>query len=199
MSNRIETYVHQSLASAGFAVLDPAIAAKLRPDLWGLGNGGLEASWEFGRAKDMLHGLQGLRRFVMRLEAGAKDIPVVARSSDYLAMRIEWVVGQSVIDLIELTEAKPPAPAPMKARAESVSIDRYQGVTTAEPGRICGSCDHFTVGHSCRKSKDTGMERPPANVPHRCMSYVPIWNSSDSRNGPKLWPELLNVEANDVA
>lgn len=190
MSNRIETYIHQSLSSAGFAVLDPLIAATLRPDLWGNGNGGMEASWEFSRSKNLLNGLAGLRRFAARIEGSAQDIAVVARSSDYLAMRIEWVVGRPVIDLFELTEAKPPAPAPIKARAESTSIDRYQGITTAEPGRTCSSCDNLTAGHACRKSKDTGMEHPPANVPHRCMFYVPLWNSTDNRKGPQIWPEI---------
>jgi len=195
MSNRIETYIHQSLASAGFAVLDPHIAATLRPDLWGSGNGGMEAAWEFSRAKNMLNGLAGLSRFAARIEGTAQDIAVVARSSDYLAMRIEWVIGRSVIDLFELSESKPvAAPAPIKARAESVSIDRYQGVTTAEPGRTCSSCDNLTAGHACRKAKDTGMNHPPANTPHRCMSYVPLWNSNDARKGPQLWPEILTAE-----
>ncbi len=63
-------------------MLDPAIAATLRPDLWGAGNGGMEASWEFGRAENMLNGLRGVRRFFMRMEGSTNDIRVVARSSD---------------------------------------------------------------------------------------------------------------------
>lgn len=195
MSKRIESYIHESLAGAGFALLDPVIAATLRPDLWGVGNGGMEASWEFSHAKNM-SGLDGLRRFAVRIEGAAQDIPVVARSSDYLAMRIEWVVGRPVLDLFELTENRPAAvPQPTKARAESFSIDRHPGVATAEPGRTCSSCDHLTAGHACRKAKDTGMAYPPANMPHRCLSYVPLWNATDSRKGPQLWPELVTAEA----
>lgn len=194
MSNRIETYVHQSLAGAGFAVLDSGIAAMLRPDLWGNGNGGMEASWEFGRAENMLNGLRNVRRFFMRLEGNPRDIPVVARSSEYLATRIEWTLGRAVLDLVEVTERKTEAPpAPAVARAASTGIDRYPGIKTKEHGRTCGQCDQITAGHVCRKAKESGFEHPPANVEHRCLSFTPVWNATDTRTGRELWPEIVSA------
>ncbi len=200
MSNRIETYVHQSLAGAGFAVLDHTIAAMLRPDLWGNGNGGMEAAWEFGRAENMLNGLQGVRRFFMRLEGSARDIPVVARSSEYLATRIEWTLGRAVLDLVEVTKGKPTAALePAKARVQSAGLDRFHEIKTAEPGRTCSHCDHLTAGHACRKASETRLDHPAANVQHRCLWFTPQWNATDSRTGRQLWPELVNQEVGHAA
>lgn len=199
MSNRLETFIHQSLAGAGFAILDASIMAGLRPDLWGA-NGGMEAAWEINRASNMINGLADVRRFAVRFEGISNDIPVVARSSDYLAMRIEWVTGKSVLDVFELAENKPvAAPEPTKSRVESFDIDRFPQIKTAEPARTCSSCDHLTAGHACRKSQATGLDHPPANVPHRCIEFKPQWNAMDVRTGRQIWPELVNQEANHAA
>lgn len=195
MSNRIQTYVHQSLAGSGLAILDSQIMAKLRPDLWGA-NGGLEAAWEVNKFGDNLGTLGDLRQFVVRIQGRDREVVVVARSSEYLAMRIEWIVGESVLDVLEIASAAPRAPVPPTApRTSSAGIDRYPGVFTKEPGRRCGECDHITAGHACRKSAETGMEYPPGNVPHRCLAFKPKWDALDMRDGRQLWPELVVATA----
>jgi len=194
MSNRIESYVHQSLAGAGFAVLDPSVAATLRPDLWGSGNGGIEASWEFSRAENMLNGLQGVRRFFIRLDGSTRDIPVVARSSEYLATRIEWTLGRAVLDLVEVAQKSAPV-APTVPQTKAASIDRFPDIVTAEPGRTCSQCDHVSAAGSCIRAKDTGLSFPPPNLKHRCLWFKPHWNSTDSRTGRQLWPEIVAATA----
>lgn len=193
MSARIETYVYQSLAGAGFAILDPVIAATLRPDLWG-GNGGIEAAWEFGRAENVINGLRGVHRFTLRL-ADSRDTAVVARSGSHLASRIEWILGREVKELFHESEVAGTVvadDAPPRARADTPTGDRYAGAVTAEPARSCSSCDHLTAGHACRAAKLSGVEYPAANVPRRCLQFVPLWNAMDMRKGPVLWPELVD-------
>lgn len=192
MTNRVETYIHQSLSSAGFVILDHQFAATLRPDLWG-GNGGMEASWEFGKAENMINGITGVHSFILRLK-GRRDITVLARSADHLARRIEWVLGEAVSALIpEQSIAGDPMVVERPSRAQRSSTDRFAGVGTKEPGRACGDCDHFSAGHTCRKASESGIESPAAGLPRRCLSFSPLFDSLDSRKGPQLWPELVNL------
>jgi len=195
MSTRIQSYVHQALAGSGLAILDSQIMAKLRPDLWGA-NGGLEAAWEVNKFGDNLGTLGALRQFVVRIQGRDREVMVVARSSEYLAMRIEWILGEFVLDVLEITSAAPQVTAtPAVPRTSSASIDRYPGVFTKEPGRRCGECDHLTAGHACRKSAQSGMEHPPGNVTHRCLEFKAKWDSLDKRDGCELWPELVVATA----
>ena len=186
----VETYVHQSIAGSGFAVLDSAIAASLRPDLWGGGNAGLEAAGQFARSQALLSGLPGVRKFIVRLVGDTRDIPVVARSSAHLAQRIEWVIGRDVLDLIEIDVA-PAQPHRAVVRSTATIMDRFPAIKTAEPGRSCSTCDNITAGHRCRKAEQSGYEYPAANIEHRCPSYEPSWDALDRRNGRQLWPDVV--------
>ncbi|MCX7662196.1 MAG: hypothetical protein N2Z61_00375 [Tepidimonas fonticaldi] len=189
---KIETYLHTSLASIGFAILDAEWAATLRPDLWRPGNGGFEAAHDLAAAKNMIRGLN-LPRYVLRLEGTERDLPLLARSPRDLERRIEWVTGRKVRDLFAESDlagvilATPDVPP----RAVRTTDDKHQGVVTKEPGKTCSACANLTAGHRCSKAADSGIEHPAANVSRRCVAFEPHFDAMDARSGRQLWPELL--------
>jgi hypothetical protein len=196
--NPFDHYTHQQLAATGFAILDSATAARLRPDLWGA-SPGLGASHDFARAKDRLASVQGVKRFVLRL-AGRPDLTVLARGDRDLTQRIEWILGEPVLMLFpESAIAGTPAPRHTPPRARPATSDRYAGIVTTQPGRPCESCDHLMLGNACRKSAESGIAHPAARELRRCLAFAPKWDAYDARTGLQLWPELLQAHVEAVA
>ncbi|MBU3652571.1 MAG: hypothetical protein FGM44_05740 [Limnohabitans sp.] len=195
--DRLENYLHTSLSCAGFVLLDAELACGMRPDLWGA-NGGLEAAYEMARPHNAnkINAIPG-QRFLLRLKGHGRDIEVIARSADMLDQRITWATGREVLDLIphaELEGVAMPDPAmAAKPRANRISDDLYHGTPTAEPGRTCGQCDRLAVSGACTSAKDSGITQPAANVLRRCLVFVPLWGSDDSRTGLELWPEIAHA------
>lgn len=110
--SKAHTYVVQSLAHAGFALVDGEVAAILRPDLW---HDGIQSTGDIAEAirNNSLLGLRDVTWGVAGIEGIARPVPVVARNTDALATRIAWVTGRKVTSLEqgEPPVAKPRAPA----------------------------------------------------------------------------------------
>ena len=196
MPTKVLAYTHQALAASGFAILDSRIAITLRPDLW---TSGLEATGGFGLndTRNRLRGIGGVKRFCARLIGVDGTLTVLARSSDNLAKRIEWVTGFEVREIFEEQEiAGIPAPRDVPRRRPPQSADdQHAGIQTAEGSRTCSSCNAMSAGNSCRNASISGLEYPSANVQRRCLGYTPKWDAYDKRPGSELWPELLKLEA----
>jgi hypothetical protein len=195
--DRIENYVHTSLAGAGFVILDSQIACTLRPDLWGA-NGGMEAALEMARPhnRNKIAAIPG-HRFLLRLQGHPRDAEVIARSDDMLDRRIQWATGMEVLDLFSMAELEGVAmvdEATTKPRAIRASDDLHHGTKTAEPGRTCSQCDRLSVNGMCMASEDSQINRPAANVLRRCKAFTPLWGSDDGRNAAQLWPEIVGAK-----
>jgi len=112
-------YVAQSLASAGFALVDGEFARTLRPDLW---HDGIQAAGDIGEAirHNALMGLHGVLWGVATFEGSGRPVPVVTRSTDALATRIQWITGRKVL---RLEQAEAPAARPKAAQPGAVTQD----------------------------------------------------------------------------
>lgn len=114
-------YMNQCLAGAGFAVMDTVVAYRLRPDLW---SSGQECAMSF--RTPMIP--EGCERYIAKLASG-RTVNVFARSADALPRRIEWVIGEAVIDLTNAEREQQPAavrPAPpsndKRAKLEALAM-----------------------------------------------------------------------------
>jgi hypothetical protein len=94
------SYAFDCIAASGFAVMSPAIAYELRPDLWA-------CAADCARTLTTRDKIPGTQRMTATFE-GLGPVLVLARSLDQLAKRLEWIVGRAVIDL---KPAEPEAPA----------------------------------------------------------------------------------------
>lgn len=88
MTTRSTLYTHQSIAAAGFAVMDRQIAWELRPDLWASPQ---DCALTFKKKQDV----QNAHRMIATVE-GYGEVLVFARSLDQLDKRLEWVIGRPV-------------------------------------------------------------------------------------------------------
>ncbi len=98
-----ETYAIEALAHCGLVIDDAEIAAKLRPDIFG------------GGQPDSLYGFTGgIGRAVTKrganpyraiLEGGIVEVWAVWPGN--LAQRIEWVLGEKVIEVVPKPIEKP--------------------------------------------------------------------------------------------
>ena len=191
MSTKFKQYLHQSMAATGFCIVNGGIAASLRPDLWPNGS---ECSGDFMAAKkhgfDAPHGAQA---YLLRIKGYSTDLHLFARNPDQLAQRIEWITGRQVLEAIPIRElqGEPDAPIAASAPARPSNGDLYEGVTTAEAGRTCTSCEHASAGHACKQPEHSGIAEPSMGVLRRCTAYKPHYHAIDGRNGAALWPELV--------
>lgn len=194
MTTKTMKYVNESLAACGFCVLNSAVAMRVRSDIW---TTGVECASDFGRKEltAKLNNLPGVTRFTGQLEGISRNVLVLSRSPDFLAQRIGWVTGYSVLQLLPEGHYLP-APsgqteATMQRWSEPTTDDRFSGITTKEPGRTCGTCQHMTAGHNCSVAEISGLEHPAGGTWRRCLGYTPTREQYDSRTGVQLWPELV--------
>jgi hypothetical protein len=195
MSTKANIYIDQSLAACGFAVLDSTIACTLRPDLW---HSGMEAAGDFSPRFFQPSGRVGVTRYKGFFE-GREDRPIeiLARSSDRLALRVEWVTGAKLTDLYEVVASPvgtPVTPTVPRSRATQIAGDLYQGVETKESARSCGECEHLSVAGRCLRAQESSLEWPQQNALRRCLAFTPKFDSRDSRSGLQLWPEIVNAK-----
>ena len=99
------SYAFDCLATSGFVVMSPAIAYSLRPDLWACVQ---DCALTLGAKAE----IPGTQRMVAVLE-GVGPVPLLTRSTDQLAKRIEWVTGHKVSDL------RPARPEPVTPEVPS--------------------------------------------------------------------------------
>lgn len=194
MSTKANLYLDQQLAASGFAIQDSVIACTLRGDLW---TSGMEASADFAPSRFRLKDRPGVRQFIAVFKGReSRPVVVLARNSDHLALRIEWVTGLTVLDLYEeATGQQVPTGSELHHKPlQEVSDDVHAGVLTKEPGRTCGDCENITVGGRCKGYPASGIERPVQGTLRRCVAFTPKYDSVDSRTGRQLWPELTAVE-----
>jgi hypothetical protein len=128
MTTKTKQYAHQCLAACGFAVMRSEVAWQLRPDLWGSAQ---ECGVTFGRVD-----IEGAQRMTATL-AGIGETPVLTRSTDRLAERIEWVTGIKV-EKIEAEQSAGPVMCaqPFGGEAQRMAVDklaRMQALAAMEP------------------------------------------------------------------
>lgn len=190
MSNA-ERYVTEGLAHAGFAVISGEVAFTLRPDLWSTG---VDAGMQLARLRSGAR--HRVARYTVQFDGLNRPVEVLARSIDRLALRLEWVTGMAVVDIADLQAAIKTQPVQVVARQPTPQPggDQFAGVTTAQPGRTCGECDHILMTGRCSAHAESGLEWPHPNTPRRCPAFKPLWDSYDGRTGQVLWPELAGVK-----
>jgi hypothetical protein len=184
-------YGNESLAASGIAVWNSQIAMTLRPDLW---SSGVDCGMDFGRlySRQVIDShLDGkCHTCFVTLEGIDARVKVLARSLDMIAKRVEWLTGYTVIKIDVESHVPRPVRAVVPPRV-AVNGDRFSGVVTKEAGIACSNCNHFTAGHSCRNPEVSGIAVPDSRVGRRCLAFVPIYESMDSRSGVQRWPELV--------
>lgn len=117
MSTKSTIYTQQALAATGFAVQNSIVAWRLRPDLWASDQ---ECGVDFRRVK-----VAGTLRMRATL-AGLGPVIVLARSTDMLAKRIEWITGfpVSAIEPAEDDEAAATAAVTAETTARQFAAQR---------------------------------------------------------------------------
>lgn len=126
------TYVQQSLAACGFAVIASQIAYKLRPDLWASGQ---SCAYDIRPMQ-----IDGTIRLSVRLEGLDAPVLVLTRSMDDLARRIEWITGHRVVEIGEYQEKPQPVAtiAPDPAAYRQARIDTLRRLASQElPAHEC--------------------------------------------------------------
>jgi hypothetical protein len=86
-----ESYAFDCIAASGFAVMSPAVAYELRPDLWA-------CAADCARNMKTRDKIPGTRRLTVIFE-GLGPVLVLTRSLDQLEQRLAWIVGRAVLDL----------------------------------------------------------------------------------------------------
>lgn len=192
MSTKSKTYIHQSLAACGFAVLSASVAWKLRPDLWASAQ---DCGMDF-RSADV----EGTQKVTAYL-AGIGPVSVLTRSLDLLDSRIEWVTGcfvEAINDAPSVTKAAH-AVAPVVVKVADMRAGKDYGIATAEGPRTCGECHNLTAGGTCKAAARcvldfvAGEYRPLPNAPRKCLGFTAKFEAMDGRSGRALWPEIAAV------
>jgi hypothetical protein len=116
------SYAFDCIVASGFAVMSPAIAYELRPDLWA-------CVADCARTLNTQTKIPGTQRLIVTFE-GYGQVLVFARSMDSLEKRLEWIVGQPVIS-IKQAEAIAPTnerPDPLRTEQAAKESDRMEQV-----------------------------------------------------------------------
>jgi hypothetical protein len=108
VNSKVQRYVIEQLAAAGFAVLSARVAFKLRPDVWASAmNCGGDFSEALPKLRQYVGSLPGVSLFETQMESTPDWVMVATRSTNMLSQRIEWVTGESLNGLRPVTEVKP--------------------------------------------------------------------------------------------
>lgn len=190
MSNA-QKFIAESLGACGFAILRGQVAYTQRPDLWATGS---DASFDFmeKNLQNRLGNIQGCTTYLVRFDGiDGPLIKVLARSSDQLAQRIEWVTGFKVRQMMpesEMAGQRDQSDFPVRKKGPDRG-DRYVGIVTVEGPITCSSCERINQLGDCLAFGESGIKFPLPNEPRRCLGYRPEY-SVGGRTGAQLWPEL---------
>jgi hypothetical protein len=195
MTTKTQTYIHQSLAACGFAVLSSVVAWKLRPDLWGSAQ---ECGISFAPRP-----VEGVEKVTAHL-VGIGPVPMLTRSLDMLAQRVEWVTGCQVEAIDDggaspVATVRPLSAMPALAKTHDLRAGKDYGVATKEGPRTCGECHNLTAGGTCKAAARcvldfvAGEYRPLPNALRKCLGFTAKFEAMDGRNGRALWPEIAAV------
>lgn len=114
------SYAFDCIAASGFAVMSPAIAYELRPDLWA-------CVADCARTLTTRDKIPGTQRMTATFE-GYGPVLVLTRSLDNLAQRLQWIVGRKVIDIKHAAEEAPAIERPnfLHRQANAQEADRLE-------------------------------------------------------------------------
>jgi hypothetical protein len=137
--SKTKLYATQCLAASGFAMMGAVVAYRLRPDLWASGQ---ECAFDFKpgtRVEDIAR--------MLAIIPGVGNIPVLARSTDQLAQRIEWVTGFKV----EKIEDEPvataaPTQAPVNLESQRRAAEKLE--------RLRELANQRMPEHDCARRKE---------------------------------------------
>jgi len=121
MTQKTKLYATQALAASGFAVMTPIIAYRMRPDLWASGQ---DCAFDF-KGSGLL--IDGAFR-VMAVIDGVGTFPVLTRSRDQLAQRVEWITGFKVERIEDEPAAQDIAPVNQISDTERRAQERLAQV-----------------------------------------------------------------------
>ncbi len=124
------SYAFDCLAASGLAVMSPAIAYELRPDLWA-------CVADCARTLETRAEIPGTQRLTVTFQ-GYGPVLVFARSLDNIEKRLEWIVGRPVLNLKPCEPDVPPAaPADFNRREinakEAERLEQIRKLATEVP------------------------------------------------------------------
>ncbi|MBP9906573.1 MAG: hypothetical protein KBF66_13510 [Rhodoferax sp.] len=189
--NKFQEFVSQSMAATGFCVVDSAIAARLRPDLW---PDARQCSGDFALARKRGFTIPaGAAEYLLRLGGVDHDLQLLARHPHGLLERVQWITGLDAVTLVPQSDlqgtVQPLDIQPKPATAQRGDV--HAGVATAEGPRTCGDCNWLSAGGKCNAADESGIQLPLAREPRRCRAFRPSFEAIDQRVGSMLWPEIF--------
>ena len=145
------SYAFDCLAAAGFAVMSPAVAYSLRPDLWA-------CVQDCARTLGAKAEIPGTLRMTAVLD-GVGQVPVLTRSTDQLAKRIEWVTGHKVSDL------RPARPEPVAPEVPSHLSQEKAAKEAERMARVRKLAGEALPTHDCEFRREIVAARRELGMP----------------------------------
>lgn len=146
------SYAFDCIVASGFAVMSPAIAYELRPDLWA-------CLADCARTLNTQVKIPGTQRLTVTFE-GFGSALVLTRSLNNLAQRLEWIVGRSVLDL------KPAEPeAPPVGHVDCFKQQEINAKETARLEMVRKLAIQELLGHDCQHDRDVLAARKELGMP----------------------------------
>lgn len=145
------SYAFDCIVASGFAVMSPAIAYELRPDLWA-------CLADCARTLNTQVKIPGTQRLTVTFE-GFGSILVLARSLDQLEQRLEWIVGSTVLELKAADPEAPAAERPNQLRWEEKALKAER----LEVARKLAAED--PPSHDCSRRRDILAARKELGMP----------------------------------
>ena len=121
MNSKVQRYIIEQLAGAGFAILDFQVAFKLRPDIWVVSFGARNDFIESQRRLDQYAEIVGVEKLLVTFKDAPEPVRVIARSDDDLGRRILWLTGRRVLSIVETEFLYKSEPASMVRVPETVN------------------------------------------------------------------------------
>ncbi len=193
LGNRLGNYLAESLSLSGFAFVSGRILFELNPHVWASPN---NVGSDLTAATSLLEQFfdeANARRFLIKFrDTPEETIKLIARSSDNLARRVQWITGRQVASVEEVACLFDAAPAPA-ATAE--------GQRRGDPGTIrvsaAASCSSAPESRATRSSTDRGMDlaRARCTSRRRCRAEEHVQVRAASLASGTSWTSRASTSA----
>ncbi len=145
------SYVFDCIAASGLAVMSPAIAYELRPDLWAC----VEDCARTLNTRAEIHGTQRLSVTFK----GYGSALVFARSLDGIEKRLEWIVGQPVL---ALKAAEPEAPPVARTDFNRLEVNAKEAERREQVRKLAAE---VPPSHDCSRRREILAARKELGMP----------------------------------
>lgn len=138
MDSKLQRYVIECLAAAGFCLVNAGIAFRLRPDIWATRfDAGTAHNCGQQKIGQFLQSLDGVTLAEIQFDYSPEWVLLVTRSSADLAIRIQYVIGKSVVGLRPFSGGQA-APAPVLKTSNGEPIPGWACNARTEALRAAG-------------------------------------------------------------